>query len=268
MKNLNVTISILLLAAMLAGCQKWRDNRSPFAGADNALAEVSFTDVFRAALNAGVFYNGAPSNIDTCAVLTTQTSSGDYPVNLRLDYGTENCTGYYNFKRRGVILAQFSQPITEQGARIDITLENFYSNDYLIEGAIRVNFLGVTDGKSKYSLTVTGGKITNPEEEAVEWNAEYIFERVAGEETPDFLWDDQFSITGEASGKNSSENGFTAVIKESLLLEMVCRWPQKGIVEIEPDDRKTNTLDYGNDDACDNQAVVTIGKKDYKTTLR
>lgn len=268
MKNLGIAVVLLLATVVFASCKKWRDNRTPFAGADNALAETSFADVFRAVLNSGVFYEGAFSNIDTCANFTVQTSAGEYPATIRLDYGTDNCNGYYNFKRKGVIVAQFSQAISQQGARADVTLENFYSNNYLVEGVVRITFLGVTDGKSKFSLSVTGGKITNPDDEVVEWNADYVFERVTGEESANFLWDDVFSITGEAAGKNSNENSFTATVKEPLLLEMVCRWPKKGIVEVEPDDRKTNSLDYGNDESCDNQAVVTIGKKEYKTTLK
>jgi hypothetical protein len=268
MKNLRIAVVLLLTMAVFASCEKWRDNRTPFAASDNALAETSYTDVFRAVLNAGVNYDGAPSNIDTCATQTIQTNAGDYPAVIRLDYGAENCIGYYNFKKRGVIIAQLSKPISEEGARIDVTLENFYSNDYLVEGTVTIIFLGVTDGKSQFSLKVTDGKITNADDETIIWSAEYLYERVEGEDSPQFLWNDVFSLTGTAEGRNSNDNTFTATVKEPILYEMVCRWAKKGIVEVEPSDRKTNSLDYGNENGCDNQAKVTIGKKEYTTTLR
>jgi hypothetical protein len=268
MKNLRIAVVLLLTMAVFASCEKWRDNRTPFAASDNALAETSYTDVFRAVLNAGVYYDGAPSNIDTCATRTIQTTAGDYPVTIRLNYGAENCTGYYNFKKRGIIVAQFLQPISQQNATVNVTLENFYSNDYLVEGNVTIVFLGETDGKSKFSVKVADGKITHPDEDVVTWNAEYVYERVEGENSPQFLWDDVFSITGIAEGKNSNENDFTATVKEPLLFELVCRWANKGVVEVEPSDRKTNSLSYGDGNGCDNQATVTIGKKDYTTTLR
>jgi hypothetical protein len=269
MKNLKFAVVLLLSTVVLVSCEKWRDNRSPFAASDNALAESSYLDAFRAALNAAVFYEGSPSNIDTCANLSITTNGGNsYPVLITLDYGSSNCNSYFNFIRRGIIKAQVSQPISQQGSQITITFENFYSNDYLVEGSLTINNLGITDDKTRYKFKVNDGKITNADNEIVSWSGEYVLERTTGEISSDYIWDDIFSVTGSATGVNSDGNNFSTTIVEPLVLEAVCRWATKGVSKVEPNDRKTNEINYGDGNGCDNQATVTIGKKDYETTLR
>lgn len=268
MKTILSSLFVFACLFCFVSCKKFRDNREPLSAEENALAESSFIDAFRIALNESAFYAGSFSNIDSCGTRTVETIAGQYPVLITKDYGIDNCVQTYNFTRRGKIAVQLNGPLNTPGSRADISFENFYVNDYLVEGNLVVVNKGIADGKSEFSLNVTNGKITNPDNKIVSWQAEYTLSRIKGETSPAFVWDDVFSISGTASGVNNEGRNFETTIKENLEFEMICRWASKGKSEVAIDELKTSTIDYGNGNNCDNDATVEIGKRSYEATLR
>lgn len=268
MKTIFQSSLLLALIFTISSCEKFRDYREPLSAEENALAESSFIDAFRIALNESAFYAGSTSNIDSCGSRNVQTTAGNYPVLITKDYGSANCVQTYNFTRRGKIGVQLTAPLSEEGSRADISFEGFYVNDYLVEGNLVVTNNGSSEGKTNYKLTVTNGKITNADNKIVSWQAEYTLSRIAGENSLPFIWDDVFSATGTASGVNNEGRNFETNIKENLEFEMICRWARKGKSEVAIDELKTSTIDYGDGNNCDNDATVEIGKRSYEATLR
>lgn len=268
MKTLKASIYFVALSFVLASCTKFRDNKEPLSAEENALGESTFFDAFRIAVNESAFYAGSVSNIDSCGTFTLQTTVGNYPVLITRDYGTNNCVQTYNFTRRGKIGVQLSGSLEVEGSRADVSFDKFYCNDYLVEGNLVIVNLGVTDSATNYSFTVTDGKITNPDNKIVSWNATYNLKRIEGELSNTFIWDDKYNLTGTANGTNNEGRNFETTIKEALSFELICRWPSNGVSEVAIDELKTSTINYGDGFNCDNAAKVEIGKRTYDATLR
>ena len=79
--------------------------------------------------------------------------------------------------------------------------------------------------------------------------------------------DDQYTITGTASGTNFEGNSFTVNITSPIHIDYSCRWIAQGIMELTPTGKATRTLDFGNG-TCDNLATVTVNGQTFTITLR
>jgi len=258
---------VIVLAFVGQGCEKWRDNRDPQTAVDNALAESSFNDVIRILISESKEYEGFPSNADTCSTLTATTTSGGYPVTIRVDFGTTSCATNYNFDRKGVMNVEISQPFSTEDAQATVTFEDFYVHEYKVEGTVTLTNLGLMNNVTNYRVVISDGKVTSPTDEVISWNADLNYERSYGQESPDFVWDDIYSVTGEAAGVSVDGRSFTTTIKEALSFEMVCRWISKGKSEVSPEELKTITVNYGSGN-CDNDAEAEVGKKEYSLKLK
>lgn len=267
MKILNFSIAVFLILTLTSSCDKFRDNRNAEAAVDVALAESSFLDIARIAFNVGSLMEGATSNVDSCAVLTYQNSIGTFPNTVIVEYPNE-CEGIFNTNRKGKLILNYSNPLSQAGASVEIVLENFVSNNHQVEGRITLAHKGNSNNNSVFEMSVTDGVVVGLKENTVTWNALYTLERTIGESTTSFIWDDIFFITGSSNGRNTNDVDYTSEIKESLTWDITCRWPSKGVNTIKPEGRKNNELNYGEDDICDNRARVSVGGNKKNATLQ
>jgi hypothetical protein len=267
MKKFRFPLLVLFAIAFIGqGCEKWRDNRDPQTALDNALAESSFLDVFRIVLSETKEYEGFPSNVDSCSSRVLVSTNGTASV-FRVEYGSSDCSSNYNFTRRGAVIIEITESFSNDNAQATVTFEDFYAKGYRVEGTVIIKNKGVVDGKTQYGMTVSEGKITSSTDEIVSWNCDLTFDRSEGQSSLDFVWDDVFSVTGEAIGMSVDGRNFTTVVKEALNFDMTCRWIIKGKSEIEPEELKTITVSYG-DGNCDNDVDAEIGKKEYSPKLK
>lgn len=267
MKNSIYSIILIALIGLNASCDKFRDNRNAEATVDVALAESSFLDVSRIAFNAGALMEGALSNIDSCAILTFQNAIGTFPNTVTVEYPSQ-CEGLFNFKRSGKVVLTYNMPLSQQGATVQIILENFSSSDHQVEGTAMLSNKGFSGNNSLFELSVVEGSITSLREEIVTWNAIYLLERTIGENTLNFIWDDVFLLTGGSSGVNSNDVKYTSEITEALTWDITCRWVSKGVAKVKPDGRKDNEINYGDTGICDNRARVSVGDNKKNATLK
>jgi len=142
-----------------------------------------------------------------------------------------------------------------------ITFEDFTINGNLIEG---VKTISNTDGIN-FLITLEGGKITFEDGTFITREMERNREWIAGLETPAFVWDDEFLITGFCSGTNRDGVEYSHTIVEPLLRIMSCRWIVSGTVEMLTGENLA-ILDYG-DGECDNIATITIDGETTEITL-
>jgi hypothetical protein len=99
------------------------------------------------------------------------------------------------------------------------------------------------------------------------WTSSRNREWIAGSATQ-FNWlDDEYSITGSASGTNFEGTSFTVNITSPLIVKLDCRWITKGTFDLTPTGKLTRTFDYGNG-SCDANATVTINGTVFPVTLR
>ena len=196
-----------------------------------------------------------------CATITLDRT--EFPITVTIDFGA-GCRGNDGRTRRGKIIIVFSDTIRKNGSTATTTFDNFYVDSAKVEGKHILTNLS-QPGKPKVKREIINGKLTWPSGRWIERSSEKYFEMVKGVNTR-LREDDVFSITGEASGKNSRNKSWTAKITSPLEKRANCRWITKGIVNFQRND-KTGSLDYGSGD-CDNKAILKINEFTKEITLR
>ena len=273
-KNLNLAALLVMFAATLTftSCQKEK-NDTNFLTADNsALADESYNDAHNvadeAAQNGSVSYKTEDANsLLTCATVTRDTIS--MPHLTTIDFGT-GCTGIDGKTRKGKILVSYDGEYRAPGTTITVTFDNFFVNDNQVLGTKTIHNNGVnTAGNLTFAINVTGQIILGSGEGTIDWTSQRVREWIAGEPTPS-RDDDQYSVTGTASGTACNGNTFEATITSPLIRNLApqCRRHfVAGTVLVETPGKPNRLIDFGNGN-CDDQAVVTINGHSHTITLR
>lgn len=246
-----------------------------------ALAEAGFGDMAKvvedASKESDLEGNRIVSDIlSGCAAISVTPAWPDpsFPKTVLIDFGNVNCTDNYGVKRRGQITAVFTGMYRDSATTITITPQNYFINDYKVEGSKTITNNGKnTSGNTNFTVVVVNGKITHPNGDISTWNSTRNREWVIGENTTFLthgftgIFDDEYDITGTGFGTNRAGRNFTANITSPLRVAVVCRWIKKGMVEIQPDGLSLRKVDFG-DGTCDNKATVEINGKIYNINMR
>lgn len=268
-----VASAIFATTMALSSCQKEKADNDFTAATNQAFADESYNDannIADEAVQTGeVSYktDDANSLLAGCAQVTRDTIS--LPRVTTIDFGT-GCTGMDGKTRRGKIIVTHDGPYRQQGTTITITFDNFFVNDNQVLGTKTVHNDGINgNGNLSFSISVNGSVILANGSGTITWTSQRVREWIAGESSPS-RDDDQYSITGSASGTSSNGNQFSATIIEPLIrnLSPGCRRHfVKGVALIQRSGKPDRTIDFGNG-ACDNQAVVTINGVTHTILLR
>jgi len=255
-----------LLIVFIASCGKGdRDeDQSVTETTDNSLAEFAFNDVFAVTSEAALVTQGIRATSQTLACATISADTTVNPMILLVDFGTVNCTGADGRNRRGKIFATFTGKYRDSLTVITITPQDYYLNDYKVEGTKTVTNKGHnSSGNLWYTVVVQNAKITEPGGTwNVTWNSSRVREWIAGESTVTDFTDDVYLITGSANGVNRRGNSFTADITTALRVELSCNWIVSGTMTITPDNLNPRYVDFGSG-SCDNDATVTVNGNVY-----
>lgn len=302
-KTLNLFAALVLISGILVmgSCRKAKLNKETTSSEDDAIAESLFDDVFKVVdesakdddVNLGK--TGIPRDYTfgaNCATITlappndtAQPSNYVFPVELTVDFGPVNCQGNDGRNRRGKVIATFTGGrYRDEGTSISIKTENYFVDEYQVIGTKTVTNKGRNNaGNLEYSIEVDG-KVITPDEDEITWVSSRVREWIEGENTTFFtidpetgewmlfegILDDVYSITGSGHGTNRFGRSYTVTITKALRVQF-CGWIPEvtvGIVELQPDELKLRSVDFG-DGTCDNEATVTIGKKrSYRIKLR
>ncbi|WP_035567231.1 hypothetical protein [Hymenobacter sp. IS2118] len=202
----------------------------------------------------------------TCA---TRTYTAETRT-LVIDFGPTNCLCPDGRYRRGKIVVVFTGPNLRRHSGAIVTRVDYFVNDNQ-HTATRI----FTDlGNGSFSLNIPSASIILANGGGTHsWTARRVFTRTAGFGTPQ-LADDEYSITGTASGTNRRGVDYTATIGQPLIKRFTAgcfRHFVSGTVKIENSKDNTLLLNYDPTGAgvCDNIASVTInGKRTRTITLR
>ena len=285
MKTIRLFGVLTLAAAVLSSCGNRGENNETVSAEDNSLSEAMWEDVGDQAENSAYIAERDSTDIDewgNCATITFDTTPGIFPNTVTLDFGTTNCKGRDGRERRGKIIYTITGPYREAGSVITTTTDNYYVNDYKVDGTRTVSNDGEdSDGAKVYSVDVSGATVTAPGGTMVTWESERTRKWVEGQNTGFFTWDstsnsfmgwdgildDVYTITGEASGVDRNGRSYEVEITNELRIELTCNHIVSGTISIEPEGLNERILDYGNGD-CDDQATVSVNDKTYEITLR
>jgi len=274
-KKINVMIASLAILMVISCSKKDSLDDSAINLADNdAVTEAVFDDIFNSVDDAEIRLEdylkgeGKSAEVETCPSVTfNRIPDSNWPKTVTIDYGT-GCTGFYDNTRSGKIIITITGPRLEEGSVRTVTFNNYYINGIGVEGTKQVTNLGLNnEQKMKFSVTLTGGKITLEDGQVIERSFERQRVWMAGKETPN-IWDDEFQITGTATGVNRKGIEYTNTILTPVLLKRSCRFAVSGVIKLEIEGlTEPVELDYG-DGECDATAVITMGGKSKEITLR
>ena len=152
---------------------------------------------------------------------------------------------------------------------VDWNIGNFSVNDNQVTGTKTIHNDGPnTAGNLSFTIHASGQIILASGEGTISWTSDRVREWIAGS-TTESRDDDQYSITGSASGTAANGNTFTATVQEPLIriLALGCRKHfVDGVVLVTISGKPDRTIDFGNG-ACDDQAVMTINGVSHTFTL-
>lgn len=277
--KLNKIFTLLSLTALffLTACKKEKETNVEVEttfqlSGDQAISESLADDAnvvfLEAAFNAGLA-NGRSSlvlqstNTLSCASVTV-TPQNSFPKTIVIDFGA-GCTSQDGITRKGKINIVLSDSVHHPGATAVMTFDNYYTENYKIEGTITWTNTSTPNGIS-WTRDIADGKVTAPG-----GNYYWLHEgtktvtQTAGANTPLNLLDDVYSITGNHTVTNAAGKSRTATITEALEKKTICHNVSKGKVKIEGPNHYA-IVDYG-DGACDRVATISIDGNPPRTIL-
>jgi len=241
---------------------------------DDAVSTAVFDDVFNTVDNADIILDSYSLSkslntvvTDTCPEITiTPLTPGVWPKTITIDFGT-GCTGLYDNTRSGKIIIEITGPRREEGSLKTVTFEDYYFNGIKVEGTHQVENLGYnTNLNLVFAVRLMDGKLTLPDGQTIEHSFQHQREWTAGMQTRN-IWDDEFLVTGTATGKTINGQAYTNTIMTALKWERACRFAVSGSVSVDVDGSDPVVIDYGTGN-CDNVATATCNGETKQLQLR
>ena len=193
--------------------------------------------------------------IGLCATITVTPNDTTYPKTITIDFG-DSCVGLDGKLRSGKIIINLTAPLRKPGSVLTITLDNFYINHIHVEGTKTITNQ-TENGAVKFTVAITGGKVTFPNGRGYSYDGSKTKAQVAGMDTK-ICRNDIFQITGWA--KIEFNNGVVVKFEvvDPLIKKVSCPWRSDGTLQISINDRVLK-LDYGfpHNGDCDNKALLS-----------
>ncbi len=255
----------ILTPLIFVACKKNTDNpdnnqaEAVKLSVGSTVSKAAYDDVFDLILQDGENNNlggrSSSQRTSSCATITIDPATpGVFPKTMTIDFGA-GCTGPYGIVRKGKVIAVLSNRIHLAGTTIAVTFDNYYVNNYKVEGNFSVTNNGGTG--LNFTTQTTNGKLTYPDGTTYfNYNGTHTFTQTAGSGTPTFI-DDSFTITGNSVTTSSVGNSLTVSISTPLVKNSSCHNVSAGVQQFTYNSI-SGSLNYG-DGTCDNLALITIG---------
>lgn len=202
---------------------------------------------------------GVP-HVDSCATVTV--SGTTFPKEIVVEY-LGGCSTHKH-DRKGKVIINLSDTITNEGAVQTITYEDFYIDSVKVELTATLTNNGknasgnwVIEEIYKQTIRKNGETCVRMNTETKEW--------LTGFETTD-MKDDKYYLTGQGSVVINDTATYSKVITTPLLIDSSCEFITSGVVELDRNGSVV-TIDYG-DGTCDNKATVTADGTTEEINLR
>lgn len=251
-----------LLPLFFLSCRKEKEVIDNTTASDNNTAENYFSDMFKVVDEVSANTDGirdiSIGCIDTIIVDTTST-----PRRITIDFGTDNCTGYDLRVRKGKIHVTYTGRYRETGTVITVTPENFSVDGFQLSGSKTITNQGPnTNGQISFDINVQGSLTAPANAYTISWNSQRTRTWVTGADTPT-IWDDEYLITGSATGTNRLGQNYSMTITEALRAVVGCRWIVSGRVQLTPANAQVRTINFGNGD-CNGGFTVEVGDETFE----
>jgi hypothetical protein len=198
----------------------------------------------------------------SCATVTITPLQG-FPKTIVIDFGG-GCTSPNGVIRSGKINVVLSDSLRIPGSTSVMTFDNYFVNGFKKEGTITWTNTSTATERS-WTRVVTNGKITEPGGNYWLHSGTRHVVHIAGAQTPRYLLDDEFSITGNSTVTNSAGVSRTSTIQNALHKKVVCANIDMGTIRIDGPNHFA-ILDFGNG-VCDREATISINGNPPRTIL-
>jgi hypothetical protein len=269
-----VIISFLML---ITSCKK-NDSAGDYdysVAQDQSFAENTFEEVSKMADQAGdyssliTYRTGSSQGVFQVGCGSVSIANVTATVKkITIDFGATEVTCMDGKRRKGKIFVDFEGNYRDINHVHTISFENYFVNDYKVEGTKTVTNTGKNAlNQSVFSINVNA-TIKNPNGKTMTWTSQRTRTWTAGEGTTfatdglSGLTDDQYQITGSGSGTSFNGTSFSITITDALLISGDCRFILSGKAELAITGKATRYLDYGAG-VCDNIVIVTINGVNY-----
>lgn len=193
---------------------------------------------------------------------------GSWPKTITVNFGPNNIEGTGEHTYRGKMLITAQQFPHTDGASWRIEFDNFFIDDYQVEGIQTIRYNGTKEnGHPWYQTSVKNGKITSPDNRAFFYSQILTYEQTEGYNTPailggDNLCDDSYSISGNQEGISSDGYNYSISTTENLIVRPCCKWAEAGILNVQLTDYdltcSINFKPSSDEGGCNNIAAFTI----------
>lgn len=199
----------------------------------------------------------------SCATVSV-TPQNSFPKTIVIDFGN-GCTSADGINRKGKINITLSDSVRHPGSRAVMTFENYFIQNYKVEGTITWTNTSTPNGIS-WTRQIVQGRVTVPIG-GYYWLHEgtKTVVQTAGANTPLNFLDDVYSVTGSHTVTNPAGKMRTATITEALIKQVICHNVSKGKIKIQGPNHFA-IVDYG-DGTCDNVATISIDGNPPRTIV-
>jgi hypothetical protein len=177
---------------------------------------------------------------------------------IQINFG-EGCEGPDGKIRKGILEVVYDGHWLEPGSTVSTSADNFYVDDLNVEGTRVLENISASMNELKYSVVLTGGKITWPDETFITRTTDRVHTITFGDSFDDYV----LEVEGTAAGTTRIGTLYETATVEPLLFKSNCRGtiylPVQGLKTINVPDRREITVDYGSGD-CDNSFTVSVGE--------
>lgn len=234
-----------IIAILLMSCQTddLRQNLEPTAAIETlneyVLVQQIFQDVGNnggdALLNAENSTTGkSAKTISVGPVITIEPFDyTSFPKTITIDFQA-GVLCEDGITRKGMISIVSTDWYGNEGSEHTTTFNNYYHNDYKVEGTHYVKNLGRNlDDNLEYSVIVENGKITSNTGKNINYTENSLRTWIAGSDSPLNIWDDEYLLDGTQSGISSEGVEYMLTIEESLHFVLLPRNIKSGILNFD-----------------------------------
>ena len=287
MMNREKIILLLLLPAFIySSCSKEEENTErempdtriagDFSTAEyesNQLLNIGFDAINYASQDPDGKRSSSSFYVNGCVSATVTPAWPDttFPKTIELDFGN-GCTGADGRVRSGILTVVATGRYRTPSTNYTVTPTNFYVDGNQITGTKSVTNSGYNAANNLVYQIDVNTTIIRANGDSIDYLSTREREWINGEASTVFnsglgaYLDDQYSITGTASGHSSAGTMYNSVITNPLIVDLSCPHVIEGTLEITPQNGAVRTIDWGNG-TCDNLIEFSLGNYTVTVTI-
>lgn len=262
MNKLVFSLSVFALSLSFVSCdtEKLEEKAKNNEDAVEALQEyVMVSKMFQDASNSSeesiIKSEGLKSTMDG-PTITIDPLGFTWPKTITVDYGSDGVTGVDGVLRQGKLIIVSTRPYKEEESVHTTTFENYYQNGNRIEGIHTTTNIGQVDGLHTFNVEIKDGKVTTPEGKVVYYTQNTTRTWLTGDDTPLYIWDDEYKIVGVQSGVSSKGVDYSLEITDPLHVVVHPREIKSGVLNVAIDGLQDIIIDY-------EARTITIGLLEF-----